>query len=134
MGPTSTTTWQSPSNVSDNAGAGRRELDRDDRELVALVTTVLTDSSLKEELRLKIHHEIEDLLRDTHGDVYSAAVLEVRGEVPHHGGHPALLDHDPEVARLLEAMLVDPTLHTDTRMRLYQEIPQLVESAHEHSG
>ncbi len=131
MGLTSTTPGQTLSAVSNKAEPGRRELDQDDKELVQLVTTVLADSSLQQDLRLKIRREIEALLRETHEDVYCAAVLEVHGETPHEA---SMLDHDPQVAKLLEAMLVDPTLHTDTRMRLYHEIPQLVETAHQHSG
>ncbi|MBV8429944.1 MAG: hypothetical protein JO244_02195 [Solirubrobacterales bacterium] len=36
-----------------------------------------------------------------------------------------------QVADLVQAVLSDPNLHTDTRMRLHQEIPRLLQVARE---
>jgi hypothetical protein len=43
--------------------------------------------------------------------------------------HRALGPHGDRVPSLLRAVLVDPNLHTDARMRLYREIPEMVRVA-----
>ncbi len=122
-------TGSPPDVVSSAAEQPRRILDNEDRELLDLVSAVFTDPGVEAEVRMRIHEEIEDLLRTAHEDVYVAAVREVRSAPSHELPGAAPQEHDADLARLLEAMLVDPTLHTDTRMRLYHQIPALVQSA-----
>jgi hypothetical protein len=125
MGATSSISG-SPVHGERSAAVSRRELGREDKELVELVSAVLASPELRDDARLHLHDEINQLLRATHEDVYAAALDEVRGAPAHEQHRPA--GHDPHVAKLLEAMLVDPSLHTSTRMRLYHEIPRLVET------
>jgi ribosome maturation protein Sdo1 len=47
---------------------------------------------------------------------------------------PRELDgEDRELVDLVEAVLVDPNVHTDLRMHLAQEITELLRTAHEHA-
>ena len=41
----------------------------------------------------------------------------------------ALEAHGGRLPDLLETVLVDPNLHTDTRMRLHEQIAQILDSA-----
>jgi hypothetical protein len=48
-------------------------------------------------------------------------------------GSATLSDDDRRLLELANAVLVDPQIHTDTRMRLYGEISELLRTtAHEH--
>ena len=139
MGAKSTTTGEPVRAVSSIDDKEARGLESGDTKLVDLVTAVLVDPNLHTDLRMRLSREITELLRDTHGTAYGAAVQEVGGagtrEV--HGDatpEPSLIDDDPHLARLLQAMLVDPDLHTDMRMRLYDQIPKLVHAAQSHAA
>ena len=114
-----------------------RKLESEDAKLLDYVTTVLVDPNLHTDLAMRLHEEISELLRATHEHAYGAAVRHVDG-----GGEQeatgdvtreqATITDDPRVAKLLRAMLVDPNLHTDMRMRLHDQIPKLVETARGH--
>jgi hypothetical protein len=98
----------------------RERVDKDE-ELVDLVSAVLVDPSLHTDLRMRLAQEITALLRTTHEDLY--------GPTRSHVHQRALGAHGDRVPSLLRAVLVDPSLHTDLRMRLYREIPDLVRVA-----
>lgn len=89
----------------------------DDDELVDLVTATLTDTNLHTDTRMRLCQEIEQLLAKTRGEVSGTAqVLPAPGQESH-------------LPDLLRAVLVDPNLHTDLRMRLHEEIPALLHAA-----
>lgn len=100
-----------------------KELAGDDRQLVDLVTAVDVDPNLHTDLRMRLHREITALLRATREDQYGLAGREV-----HQRALEAHSDHLPD---LLTAVLVDPNLHTDMRMRLHREIPELLRTMHD---
>jgi hypothetical protein len=98
-----------------------RGLSNDDRELVDLATAALVDPTLHTDVRLRLHREITELLQAVREDARApvrrpahASAREPRRE------HP--LD-------LLAAVLVDPNVHTDLRMRLHREIREILRAA-----
>jgi hypothetical protein len=93
----------------------------EDSELVDLVSAVLVDPRLHTDLRMRLCQEITALLRTTHEDLYGPAGSDVYPRVPG--------VHGNRVPSLLRAVLVDPNLHTDLRMRLYRAIPEMVAAA-----
>ena len=93
----------------------------DDAQLVQLVNDVLVDPNVHTDLRMRLSHEIPALLLDAHEDLYGRSGLEMHARrVAAHGDH---------LAGLLESVLADPNLHTDLRMRLHQEIAELLTDA-----
>jgi len=98
----------------------------EDGKLVDLVKAALADPNLHTDLRMRLHHEITEMLRTAQEDVYGPAGREA------HQRQLAAQDH--ELPRMLEAVLVDPNLHTDLRMRLHREIPELLRRAHEQDA
>ena len=103
----------------------KRELNGEDRQLVNLATAALVDPNLTTDRRMRLHREITELLLTTHEDLYGP------------GGHKSVVRSvttDEGLQKLLEAVLADPNLHTDLRMRLHSEIPELVRAARKHAG
>ena len=94
---------------------------REDAQLVDLLAAVLADPNLHTDARMRLHHEITALLRGAHEDIYGS-----HGHAVHQGLLAAHGDHLPG---LVKAVLVDPNLHTDTRMRLHREIALLLRPA-----
>jgi hypothetical protein len=91
----------------------RRELPAEDAKLVDLLTAVLVDPTVHTDLRMRLHRQITSVLRRIQRDLYGRSGAEVHAravETP--GGLPVLL----------EAVLVDPNLHSDLRIRLHREI------------
>lgn len=90
----------------------------EDRELVDLLATVLVDPNVHTDARMRLHHDIDEILRGAHEDLHGAA----GGEA-----HRRALDaHGGRLSDVLESVLVDPNLHTDTRMRLHEEIASIL--------
>lgn len=91
-----------------------RNLQAGDRELVDLLTAVLVDPNLHTDMRMRLHQQVSAILRATREDLYGAIddapdpVLAAAG--------------DEDLPDLLTAVLVDPNLYTDLRMRLHREI------------
>jgi hypothetical protein len=106
-----------------NVDEKTKTLTGEDGKLVDLVTAALTDPNLHTDVRMRLTHELTELLRTTHEDVYGPTGREA------HERQLAAQDH--ELLRVLEAVLVDPNLRTDLRMRLHREIPELLRHAHE---
>jgi hypothetical protein len=95
----------------------------ENQRLVELVSAVLVDPNLHTDLRMRLQEEIRDLLQP-------AQTRSVRA-VPTPPSRRVSGDHLPD---LLEAVLSDPNLHTELRMRLHQEIPTLVARAREQEA
>jgi len=102
------------------------QLAREDGHLVNLVQAALTDPNLHTDLRMRLAQEISELLQPRQVTVERPS----RYEPPRQSPDP---DGDG-LSRELMSVLVDPNLHTDLRMRLYREIPELVRSAHEQAA
>ena len=98
----------------------------EDHQLVDLVSAVLVDPNLHTDLRMRLHEEISRLLRTAHERSHVVTAHAAR-----HGQVPAPGRHLPD---LVQAVLSDPNLHTEMRMRLHQEIPEIVRAAQEESG
>jgi hypothetical protein len=104
-----------------NVEAKTQKLSGEDGELVDLVSAALVDPNLHTETRMHISNQITELLRGTHKDLYGAD-----GRERH---ERTAAEHDHHVPKMLEAVLIDPNLHTDLRMRLHREIAGILSSA-----
>jgi hypothetical protein len=102
----------------ERATADTRDLGRNDRQLVDLVTSVLVDPNLHTDLRMKLHRQIEELLGAAHRDLRTGCAQDDAQRPP--------AEPDAHPAKLLEAVLVDPNLHTDLRMRLHRQLEELL--------
>ena len=139
MGASSTTNREpvhAEGSLDDN---NPQKLKSEDAKLLDFVTAVTIDPNLHTDLRMRLHQEITELLRATHEHAYGAAVRQVDGggeQAVRGDGTPeqATMTDDSRLAKLLKAMLVDPNLHTDMRMRLHDQIPKLVETARRHAA
>ena len=96
-------------------------LEPEDQKLVDLLQNVLVDPNLHTDTRLRLHQEITEILHGAHVDLHGPAGHEVHAR--------ALEAHGGRLPDLLETVLVDPNLHTDTRMRLHEQIAQILDSA-----
>jgi hypothetical protein len=95
-------------------------LGADDRALVDLLTAVLVDPNVHTDLRMRLHREVSAILRAAREDLDRAAA----------DGHGVEPENKP-LPDLLTAVLVDPDLHTDLRMRLHREIRTVLSRVHE---
>jgi len=107
-----------------------KPLDGDDKQLVDLVTAVLVDPNIHTDTRMRLDQQITEILRSADGDVYSRSSRELhaRAQAPHptHEPRESCAKNAPEV---LTSVLVDPNLHTDARMRIHQEIAEILREA-----
>ena len=99
----------------------KRGLEPADRKLVDLLQDVLVDPNLHTDTRLRLHQEIAEILRQAHIDLHGPAGHEVHAR--------ALEANGGRLPDLLATVLVDPNLHTDTRMRLHEQIARILDSA-----
>ena len=99
----------------------KKRLDPEDQKLVDLLGDVLVDPNLHTDTRLRLHQEITEILR--------GADLDMHGPAGHKMHARALEAHGGRLPDLLATVLVDPNLHTDTRMRLHEQITQILDSA-----
>ena len=99
----------------------KNRLEPEDQKLVDLLGNVLVDPNLHTDTRLRLYQEIAEILRGAQVDLHGPAGHEVHAR--------ALLAHGGRLPDLLETVLVDPNLHTDTRMRLHEQIAQILDSA-----
>lgn len=93
----------------------------EDGKLVDLVTAALTDPNLHTDTRMRISNEIRELLQTTHEDLYGADGRKVHERTA--------AKHDQQISPMLEAVLGDPNLHTDLRIRLHREIAEILRAA-----
>jgi len=92
-----------------------------DRQLVDLLASVLVDPNLHTDTRMRLYHDTDEILRGVHVDIHGAAGHEVHRR--------ALETHGGRLPDVLESVLVDPNLHTDSRMRLHHQISELLSDA-----
>ena len=107
-----------------------QNLDRlgpEDRQLVDLVGAALVDPTIHTDTRMRLCEEITELLRDAHDEPHLGGAEKPRPPATA-SPEPSPADSDG-VSRLLTEVLVDPSLHTDTRMRLHDQISGLVRDA-----
>jgi hypothetical protein len=93
---------------------------------VDLVSAVLVDPNLHTDQRMRLHEEIGQLLHTAHEPSHAVVVHAGRNRRREAGG-----EYLPD---LIQGVLSDPNLHTDMRMRLYREIPELVSAAQAESA
>ena len=101
-----------------NTEAKTEKLGAEDGKLVDLVRAAFVDPNLHTDTRMHIAHRITEVLRRTHEDLYGP-----EGRERH---ERTAAEHDHQVPRMLEAVLVDPNLRTDLRMRLHREIEEIL--------
>lgn len=93
----------------------------EDRHLVDLVSTAMTDPNLHTDTRMRLGRDLRRVLRDAPRTHHARTEEEPDDDAP--------IRLEPPPTRLLEAALIDPNLHTDARMRLHREIPAMVRRA-----
>jgi hypothetical protein len=99
----------------------KNRLEPEDQKLVDLLGDVLVDPNLHTDTRLRLYQEITEILRGAHVDLHGPAGDEVHAR--------ALEARGGRLPDLLATVLVDPNVHTDTRMRLHEQIAQILDSA-----
>lgn len=92
----------------------RNALRMEDRELVDLLTAVLVDPNLHTDRRMRLHQQVSAILR--------AARRDLDGDSTSEFHQPRLEVQADPLPDLLTAVLIDPNLYTDLRMRLHREI------------
>ena len=97
------------------------ELAADDRDLIDLLRAVLVDPNLHTDRRMRLHRDISAVLRSTHDDLY--------GESADRAYENTLEADGDCLPDLLTAVLIDPNLYTDLRLRLHREIRGLLSSS-----
>jgi hypothetical protein len=103
----------------ENSAAG--ELTPEEGEVVDELKAVLVDPSLHTDMRMRLQQEVRDLLRATHEEAHGPA-----GAAAHES---ALAAHGEHLPDLVSAVLTDPNVHSELRMRICREIPELVSAA-----
>ena len=103
------------------AQSSSHPLNGEDRRLVDLVAAALVDPNLHTDQRMRLSHEIDEVLRRAHEQLRGPAGREVRERPLAAGEH--------EIPKVLEAMLVDPNLRTDVRMRLTHDVERMLGAA-----
>lgn len=93
----------------------------EDRALVDLVSSALVDPDIHTDTRMRLADEIARLLRTT----CQPRGLRASGA----GTGDTLAIHADHLPKVLESVLTDPNLHTDTRMHLYDQIREMLVSA-----
>ena len=95
-----------------------RAASAEDRHLVDLVTAALVDPNIHTDMRMRLNEQISDVLSKAQPDVHvePGQALHERKSQP----------GEPRLPKVLESVLTDPNLPTDTRMRLRREILELL--------
>ena len=104
------------------------QLGAEDRKLVELVTAALVDPNIHTDERMRLYEEITEIVRHAHQDLHRRVVA--AGERhPGNAYEQPLPTNSDGVRDLLAEVLVDPTLRTDTRLRLHREISNRLRDA-----
>lgn len=90
----------------------------EDRELVDLLRAVLVDPNLYTDRRMRLHRKISAVLRSARRSLCGASADDA--------SEHALDTAGERLPDLLTAVLVDPNLYTDLRMRLHRDIRALL--------
>ena len=92
----------------------------EDQKLVDLLRDALVDPNLHTDTRLRLYQDIVEMLREADVDMHGLARSDPNA--------PALAAHGGRLPELLATVLVDPNVHTDTRMRLHEQIARILDS------
>jgi len=106
-------------------------LDNADRYLVDYASAALVDPNLHTDTRMRLHATLCELVHDVMREAHEESVTPDELREAH---EQTVTLEDGDIAKLLEAVLVDPNLHTDARMRLHEQIPDLVSAAHQRAA
>ena len=102
-----------------------------DVHLVDLVSAALVDPSLHTDARMRLHGELTELIENARHGLSSREISEAPTPSPELAEREvAEVAAADELAKVLSTVLVDPRLHTDTRLRLHQQIPEMIRAAH----
>jgi len=93
----------------------------EDQRLVDLVGSALVDPNLHTDQRMRLSHEIGELLRSAHEQAHGPAGREAHEQTLAANGH--------HMSKVLEAVLVDPDVRTDVRMRLMRDVERILSAA-----
>jgi len=102
------------------------KLDDPDAHLVDLVASALVDPNLHTDTRMRLYHQLTELIQSAHEGLHGAAA----GAAPTGSQTP----EDGQLPKMLQAVLVDPNLPTDERMRLHRRISEVIQNAREHAA
>jgi len=102
------------------------KLDDPDAHLVDLVASALVDPNLHTDTRMRLYHQLTELIQRARENLHGAAA----GAAPAASRTP----EDGQLPKMLRAVLVDPNLTTDERMRLHHRISEVVRNAREHAA
>ena len=98
----------------------------DDGQLVDQVRSALVDPDLNTDTRMRLRREISDVLRGAHEELHGPKGAEA---------HEQLVEaHDHHLQKVLRDVLVDPELPTALRIRLHNEIPEILRAARKDSA
>jgi len=100
--------------------------------LVDQVAAALVDPNLHTDARMRLAEQIVALLGATGAAAPPVATGAAASEVTPGAGDASAAEVMSEyrfAGELLATALTDPNLRTDTRMRLFEEIPRLIEAA-----
>jgi len=106
-----------------------------DVHLVDLVSAALVDPDLHTDARLRLHRELAELIEGSREGLTGRRINEAPPLSPEPAdGELAEVVAARGLAQVLQAVLVDPSLHTDMRLRLHEEVPELIRAAHAHAA
>ena len=100
-----------------------RQLRPEEGKVVDELAAVLVDPDLHTDMRMHLQQEIKQLLRATHEEAHGSA-----GSAAHES---ALAAHGEHLPGLVTAVLTDPNVHSELRMRISREITALLSTARE---
>ena len=114
-----------------NAQQESQKPDTADVQLVDLVSAALVDPELHTDARMRLHAELTELIENARHGLTGREI----GEAPTPSGEAADAEAAQVVAahaltKVLSTVLVDPSFHTDTRLRLHKQIPEMIRAAH----
>ncbi len=98
-----------------------RELTPEEGRVVDELQSVLVDPNLHTDMQMRLQQEVKDLLRATHEEAHGPTGAAVHDS--------ALVTHGDHLPDLVTAVLTDPNVHSELRLRICREIPELVSAA-----
>jgi len=114
-----------------NAQQPSQQPDAADVHLVDIVSTALVDPELHTDARMRLHRELTELIESARHGLSGLEITEASTQSPESAdGGSAEVVAAHKLSKVLSAVLVDPSLHTDTRVRLNEQIPEMIRAAH----
>ena len=115
-----------------NAKREGHKRDGADIHLLDVVSAALIDPNLHTDARLRLHGELTELIESARQGLTGPSISEAPTLSPEPpDGELEQVLAARELTEVLSAVLVDPSLHTDTRLRLHEQIPELIRAAHQ---